>query len=150
MPAVAEIRDKRQQAIRDIIGAEPITRQSVLVERLQALGFKATQSSVSRDLTQMGVVKSGDGYAVANAGTGSGASLDVPADFVRDIDTAGANLTVLKTAIGAAQRVAVFLDRSDWPEIVGTVSGDDTIFIATRDARAQKQLIAKLKQSLPN
>lgn len=96
----------------------------------------------------MGVTKSGQAYA-APAAINDNMLVEVPADYVRKIDTAGANLTVVKTAIGAAQRVAVFLDRSDWPEIVGTVSGDDTIFIATRDARGQKQLIAKLKNALP-
>ena len=55
------------------------------------------------------------------------------AEFVRDIRTAGGNLTVVKTAEGAAQRVALYLDRSGWSEIVGTVSGDDTIFVATRE-----------------
>ncbi len=122
----------------------------MLVERLQSEGFQATQSSVSRDLREMNIVKAGDGYtapsitAVGNAAT----QLDVPEGFVRELDTAGANLTIVKTATGAAQRVAVFLDRSEWPEIVGTVSGDDTIFIATRDARAQKTLLAKLQSNL--
>ena len=69
-------------------------------------------------------------------------------EFVRDIDTAGANLTVVKTAIGAAQRVAVFLDRTGWPEIVGTLSGDDSIFVATRNAEEQRRLVARLRAQL--
>ena len=72
----------------------------------------------------------------------------MPADFVRDVATAGNNLTVVKTATGAAQRVALFLDRSNWPEIVGTVSGDDTIFVATRSGKEQKQLLSYLKKQL--
>jgi transcriptional regulator of arginine metabolism len=67
-------------------------------------------------------------------------------DFVREIQTAGANLTVIKTAIGAAQRVAVYLDRSGWPEIIGTVSGDDTIFVATGSTTEQRRLVAKLRE----
>jgi len=149
MPAAADIREKRQQAILDLIDAEQIGRQSILVEKLQAQGFTATQSSVSRDLQQMGVTKAGSAYIAPGAAGDNASLVELPADYVREIDTAGINLTVVKTAIGAAQRVAVFLDRSDWPEIVGTVSGDDTIFIATRDARGQKQLIAKLKHALP-
>jgi len=64
---------------------------------------------------------------------------------VRDVRTAGGNLTVVKTAEGAAQRVAVYLDRSGWSEIVGTVSGDDTIFVATRGGGDQRRLVARLR-----
>jgi transcriptional regulator of arginine metabolism len=70
------------------------------------------------------------------------------AEFVRDIRAAGANLVVVTTAVGAAQRVAVTLDRANWPEIVGTLSGDDTIFIATAGSAQQRRLRARLKQSL--
>jgi len=148
MPATTDIREQRQQAILDIISAEPVGRQSVLVERLNALGFNATQSSVSRDLQLLGVAKDGNAYVAPEKEATVAQAVDVPADFVRGIETAGANLTVVKTAVGAAQRVAVFLDRSGWNEIVGTVSGDDTIFVATRSAQAQKQLIARIQQSL--
>jgi transcriptional regulator of arginine metabolism len=150
MPSSTELREKRRQAILAIIGAETIGRQSLLVERLQSEGFQATQSGVSRDLREMNIVKEGDGYSAPSITTvgDTAKQLDVPEGFVRELDTAGANLTIVKTATGAAQRVAVFLDRSEWPEIVGTVSGDDTIFIATRDARAQKTLLAKLKTNL--
>jgi transcriptional regulator of arginine metabolism len=71
-------------------------------------------------------------------------------DFVQDIKTAGGHLTVVQTSVGAAQRVAVFLDRSGWPEIVGTVSGDDTIFIATRNNVDQRRLLTKLRSRFMN
>jgi len=148
MPATTELREKRRNAILEIIGREAIGRQSVLVEKLQAAGFQATQSSVSRDLREMKIVKLDSAYAAPSADPQ--AQLDVPEGFIRELDTAGANMTVVKTATGAAQRVAVFLDRTGWPEIVGTVSGDDTIFIATRDAQAQKTLLAKLQNNLLN
>jgi transcriptional regulator of arginine metabolism len=70
------------------------------------------------------------------------------ADLLRTVTPAGANLLVVKTAIGAAQRVALAFDRSDWPEIVGNIGGDDTVFVATASAGAQKQLIAKIERSL--
>ena len=73
---------------------------------------------------------------------------DVPSGFVRDVLKAGSNLTVIRTATGAAQRVALFLDRSEWPEIVGTVSGDDTIFVATRSGQDQRQLLGRLRSTL--
>jgi transcriptional regulator of arginine metabolism len=59
---------------------------------------------------------------------------------------AGASLTVVRTSIGAAQSVAVAIDRAEWPEVVGTISGDDTIFIATEDARAQRKLRERLRE----
>jgi transcriptional regulator of arginine metabolism len=69
-------------------------------------------------------------------------------EFIRDVRAAGPNLLVVSTAIGAAQRVAVTLDRIAWPEIVGTVSGDDTIFIATSSATQQRRLRGRLRQTL--
>jgi transcriptional regulator of arginine metabolism len=149
MPAEADIRRKRQDAILDIIRARPVSRQSQLVELLQARGIDATQSSVSRDLKALGVAKLETGYAPPGENDdGNGRELTLMGDFIRSIDAAGANLTVIKTAIGAAQRVAVYLDRSGWPEIVGTLSGDDSIFVATRNATEQRRLIARLRAQL--
>ena len=79
---------------------------------------------------------------------GDEGSLQVVADLVRDIRPAGANLLVIITAIGAAQRVAVTLDRIGWPEVVGTVSGDDTIFVATVGSNQQRRLRGRLRQHL--
>jgi transcriptional regulator of arginine metabolism len=79
---------------------------------------------------------------------GNGDTLRQVAEFIREIRAAGANLLVVTTAVGAAQRVAVTLDRISWPEIVGTLSGDDTIFIATATSAQQRRLRARLKQSL--
>ena len=147
MPAETEIREKRQAAILEILREQSVGRQSLLVELLRQKGIDATQSSVSRDLKQLGVTKLGDGYAPPDVEladddrdqSGFG-------DFIRGIQTAGTNLTIIKTAIGAAQRVAVYLDRSGWPEIIGTVSGDDTIFIATDNAAEQRRLVARLRE----
>ncbi|TDJ48374.1 MAG: arginine repressor [Gammaproteobacteria bacterium] len=151
MPAEAEIRRKRQDAILAIIQARSVTSQTQLAALLRARGLDATQSSVSRDLKALGVIKLDAGYAPAdNASRATERELSLLGEFVREIDTAGANLTVVKTAIGAAQRVAVYLDRTDWPEIVGTLSGDDSIFIATRNASAQRRLVAKLRAQLNN
>ena len=68
-------------------------------------------------------------------------------EFVKKVSMAGANLVVVHTAIGAAQRVAVELDRTGWPEIVGTVSGDDTIFVATTGTAAGRMLQERLTSS---
>ena len=76
------------------------------------------------------------------------AELRKVAELLRSAIPAGANLLVVKTAIGAAQRVALAFDRSDWPEIVGNIGGDDTVFVATASANSQKQLLAKIERSL--
>ena len=148
MPAEADIRRKRHAAILEIIDEGPVLRQTQIVERLRSRGIDATQSSVSRDLKALGVAKLDSGYAAAESGDGNDRELSLLGEFVRSIDTAGANLTVVKTAIGAAQRVAVYLDRTGWPEIVGTLSGDDSIFIATRSGAEQRRLVAKLRTQL--
>jgi transcriptional regulator of arginine metabolism len=147
--ATAEQRDERRLAIGRLLRDREIERQSELVALLRAEGFSATQSSVSRDLRDMGALKLKQGYALPEQQSGaSGSSLFEIAEFIHEIRAAGANLLVVTTAVGAAQRVAVTLDRINWPEIVGTLSGDDTIFIATATAAQQRRLRSRLKQSL--
>lgn len=148
MPTAPDIRDKRQQAILEILAARPVARQSEFVDLLLEDGIEATQSSVSRDLRELGIAKLDSGYGRIEPMANQHETMVVPADFVRDVLTAGTALTVIKTAIGAAQRVALYLDRSNWPEIVGTVSGDDTIFVATRNGREQKKLLGRIRASL--
>jgi transcriptional regulator of arginine metabolism len=148
MPTAPDIRDKRQQAILEILAARPVARQSEFVDLLLQDGIEATQSSVSRDLRELGIAKLDSGYGRMEPVGNQTAAMLVPADFVRDVLTAGTSLTVIKTATGAAQRVALYLDRSNWPEIVGTVSGDDTIFVATRNGIEQKKLLGRIRASL--
>ena len=146
--ATAEQRAERRHAIAKLLRDTVVVRQTELVALLRAEGYAATQSSVSRDLKDMGAVKLGNRYSLPGAGAdSSGESLRAVAEFVRRIRAAGANLLVVTTAIGAAQRVAVTLDRTGWPEIVGTLSGDDTIFIATASAAEQRRLKARLSRS---
>ena len=145
MPAANQHREQRQATILKILREQRIDRQTVLVQMLRQHGFEATQSSVSRDLKQLGVTKLDSGYGQAEPTTADEHELTLFRDFVRDIRAAGPNLTVVQTAVGAAQRVAVYLDRSGWNEIVGTLSGDDTIFIATSSGTEQRRLVSKLK-----
>jgi transcriptional regulator of arginine metabolism len=146
MPAEAETRQKRHAAILHILRNRRVVRQTELVAILRDQGIEATQSSVSRDLKQLGVSKLDSGYAQPAEPDEQDDPAPTGTDgFVRDIATAGANLTVVQTAVGAAQRVAVHLDRSGWTEIVGTLSGDDTIFVATRNLADQRRLVAKLR-----
>jgi len=138
----------RRAAILRIIRDSTVHNQDELVKNLRKQGFDATQSSVSRDLRELGVAKAGDHYIVPQAEAALAAEdlFGAIANFVTAIRAAGESLTVVKTTTGTAQSVAVAIDRSDWPEVVGTISGDDTIFIATADARAQRKLGARLRE----
>ena len=149
MPLDASARTSRQQAILQIIGEQPVSRQAELVRLLRARGIPATQSSVSRDLQQLGIAKLEQGYGQATQAARE-ENPPPPGDFVRGMQAAGANLLVIRTAVGAASRVAVYLDRTGWPEIVGTLSGDDTVFVATDSAAGQRRLQARLKAELNN
>ena len=136
----------RRAAILRIIGESTVRNQDELVKVLRKQGFDATQSSVSRDLRELGVAKAGDRYILPAQDAGAPTNpFAAVARFVLEIKTAGASLTVLKTATGTAQSVAVAIDRSDWPEVVGTISGDDTIFIATDEPKDQKKLRERLR-----
>ena len=148
MPSATE-QHERRQVIARLLDEHTVNRQSELVEMLRAEGYAATQSSVSRDLKDMGAAKLKNGYSLPEASAGGNAgSLATVVEFIRDVRAAGPNLLVVTTAIGAAQRVAVTLDRIAWPEVVGTLSGDDTIFIATSSATQQRRLRGRLRQTL--
>ncbi len=148
MPTPAN-QQRRRRAIAELLQSHVIRRQSELVRLLRARGLEATQSSISRDLRDLGVAKRTAGYSLPEPDRGSnGDALRPMAEFVRDIRVAGPNLLVISTAIGAAQRVCVTLDRARWPEVVGTISGDDTIFVATPGAGAQRRLVARLQETL--
>jgi transcriptional regulator of arginine metabolism len=150
VPISAEQRDQRQQAILKILRRQHVTRQEELVELLRKRGIEATQSSISRDLRQLGITKLDQEYRplTADDDDDTGCDLAMLAEFVEETRTAGPYQTVVKTVTGAAGQVALALDRCGWPEIVGTVSGDDTIFIATRTGGDQRRLVAKLRARL--
>lgn len=136
----------RRAAILRIIRDSTVHNQDELVKVLRKQGFDATQSSVSRDLRELGVAKAGDHYIVPSAETAPASDpFAAVANFVIEVRTAGSSLIVVKTTTGTAQSVAVAIDKSNWPEIVGTISGDDTIFIATQEGRDQRKLRERLR-----
>ncbi len=135
----------RRDLLAKIIREQTVGRQIELVDLLRKRGHAATQSSVSRDLRELGVAKQGQRYVLPDAAAAPKSDLSTVRHFVRARLNAGANLIVLKTKIGAAQSVAVAIDAVDWPEVVGTISGDDTIFIATRGARDRRKLDERLR-----
>lgn len=143
----SEMQIERQNAIQQILASGPAGTQQFLVDRLTALGFEATQSSVSRDLKDIHAIKTAAGYELPSRSFTADDEVAKVADLLRDLQPAGPNVLVIKTAIGAAQRVALALDRCGWPEIVGNVGGDDTVFTATSSASAQRILLSKIERA---
>lgn len=144
MPNSSETQAERREAIRQLLQKKPAATQRTLVDALVRQGFVATQSSVSRDLREIGAIKSAGGYALPGAAAAGDEELAQVADLLVDLKSAGPNLLVIRTETGAAQRVALALDRCQWPEIVGNVGGDDTVFTATSGAAAQRNLITRI------
>jgi len=137
---------ERRGAIVRLLRAGSVRRQADLVRLLKKEGYDATQSSISRDLRDLGVLKASGRYVLApDEVTRANGDFGTLSQFVRQLRRAGPAITVLRTTIGAAQSVAVAIDRAEWPEVAGTLSGDDTIFIATASARAQDELIGRLR-----
>ena len=136
----------RRAAILRIIRESTVHNQDELAKLLRKQGFDATQSSVSRDLRELGVAKAGDHYILPGGDSNAaGTPFAAVSNFVTEVRTAGQSLTVVKTTTGTAQSVAVAIDDSSWSEVVGTISGDDTIFIATEGGREQRKLRERLR-----
>ncbi len=135
----------RRIMLAKLIREQVVGRQAELVAMLRKHGHVATQSSVSRDLRELGVAKQGDRYVLPEAGVPPKNDFSSLKQFVNAHLTAGTNLTILKTATGSAQSVAFAIDSARWPEVIATISGDDTIFIATAGASEQRKLGARLR-----
>jgi len=145
VPTDSETRDERQREILKLLRGKRVHSQEEIAALLQSRGLEATQSSISRDLRDLGAAKVAGRYLVPQAtDDGHSDELREAARFLRGAKPAGPHLAVVLTVIGAAQQVAVAIDHAAWPEVVGTVAGDDTIFIATAAALQQKRLLARL------
>ncbi|MGB8510295.1 MAG: hypothetical protein WCD76_18100 [Pyrinomonadaceae bacterium] len=131
-------KEKRQQKIVNLIRAKRIGTQQQLSAQLERAGIVATQSSVSRDLLELGIVKRRGSYALPQA------SDTATARGLLGLDAAGESLLVAKCEPGHASAVAVEIDRAALPEIVGTLAGEDTIFIAVGGRKAQRAATQKI------
>jgi transcriptional regulator of arginine metabolism len=147
MPLSTRTRMGRRETLRRLLEQSPASTQQALVDALTSAGFVATQSSISRDLKDIGAIKTPSGYQLPGVLPDAEDEVAQVANLLRDMQPAGPNLLVIRTAIGGAQRVALALDRCGWPEIVGNVGGDDTVFTATPDASAQRTLIQRISRA---
>jgi transcriptional regulator of arginine metabolism len=131
------IKRERQKRILNLIRAKRIGTQEELRAELERSGVPATQSSVSRDLDELGVVKHHGFYALPQANGDAARGLV-------SLDVAGDVLVVAKCLPGRASAVAVEIDDAAIVEIVGTLAGEDTIFIATKDQKSQRAVMKKI------
>ena len=131
------VKRARQKHILNLIRAKRIGTQEELRAHLERSGMAATQSSVSRDLEDLGVVKHHGFYALPHANGDSARGLV-------SLEVAGDVLVVARCLPGRASSVAVEIDDAAMTEIVGTLAGEDTIFVATRDSKSQRTAIKKI------
>ena len=148
MPDRRENSRERRVAIEGILRRERIHSQSELLRKLRQRGFRVTQPSVSRDLSELRAAKVEGRYLPGEdlaPGRAAASGLASVAEFILDGPrAAGPYLLVVKTPAGAAAQVALAIDRVRLPEIVGSVAGDDTLFIATAGRRAQAHVSAAI------
>jgi transcriptional regulator of arginine metabolism len=133
--------------IRRILGTQAVRAQEELVRRLRGLGFEVGQASVSRDLREIGAAKIGGVYRIPEAASPvppEPSPLDLARRLVVSMVPAGPHLLVVRTTVGGASPVGLAVDQAGWREVVGTVAGDDTLFVATPGLRQQAQVIRKL------
>jgi len=142
------MKSRRHAAIRSLIAANEIYSQHELAQLLSREGIEATQATLSRDLSELGVLKGPDGYQLPGAAAAAPAPDAALARALRRelISIAvGGTMVVLKTPTGHGNALAIELDRMRMQGLLGTIAGDDTIFIATDSGEAQATLVARLR-----
>ena len=134
----------RQGQILKLIRSRRILTQEDLAHELKdTFGIKTTQVTLSRDIRELGLLKTPVGYRQLSPAAAGPELAGVAGELLQDVRTAQ-NLVVLRTSPGNANALAVALDKEEWPEIVGTIAGDDTILIVTPDASAASTLRERL------
>lgn len=144
-------RAARHGRIEGMIRTRQVRSQTELAELLAAEGVQVTQATLSRDLEELRAIKVGGVYLIPEDGspalrpveTGTAKLVRLLRELLNGTDSSG-NLAVLRTPPGAAHYLASAIDRSGVPEIVGTIAGDDTIFVVARSAGGGAELAAKL------
>lgn len=139
-------RRKRHLRILELISTRAVHTQEELAEALSAQGWEVTQSSVSRDIAALRLVKVDGAYRrPPPRAVRRDPDEQRVGEGVLTMETAGDALVVLHTPPGEANHVAVALDRLAWPDVIGSVAGDDTIFLAVKDSQAQKRVLRQVR-----
>ncbi len=140
----------RHAEIRNLISDDEIASQDELRRKLFRLGHRVTQATLSRDIHELGLLKTPEGYKLPQ---GEESDLALPSierliqTFVYEVRTA-LNQVVIRTSAGSAQPVSAAIDAEDWDEVVGTIGGDDTILAVTTDSRAAEKLAQRLRKMM--
>jgi transcriptional regulator of arginine metabolism len=152
------VKTQRLNVIREVLTGNAVTSQDELRRKLRRRGIHVTQATLSRDMHELQLFKGPRGYSLANGNGAKAAAATVEDDqppTLRDmLDSFGLrvkqamNQVVLGTQKGGAQPVAAALDREDWPEVAGTIAGDDTVLIICMDARQAGEVAARLRTIL--
>lgn len=139
----------RHKAILDLLDEGPVESQDTLQQRLERKGFDVGQATLSRDIHELKLVKGPDGYRRAGESFSPESVLPsvmhLARQFVIEIRQAQ-NLLVVKTTVGSAQPVAAALDASHWPEVVGTIAGDDTVLVIATDNKRAQSLARRIRE----
>jgi len=156
------MKHQRLDAIRELLAGSPVTNQDELRRKLRRRGIHVTQATLSRDIHELRLSKGPGGYALPNGngssrGNGAAAAVeedDSPPSVAEMIDSFGLrvqqamNQVVVGTVMGGAQPFAAALDYEEWPEVVGTIAGDDTVLIICPDQRRAGEVEARLRTML--
>ena len=139
----------RQKAILDLLDEGPVESQDALQHSLVRRGFAVGQATLSRDIHELKLVKGPEGYARITESKGSETFLPsvmhMAYQFIVEIRQAQ-NMLVIKTTVGSAQPVAAALDASHWPEVVGTLAGDDTVLVIAADKKKASALARRIRE----
>jgi transcriptional regulator of arginine metabolism len=138
----------RHKAILDLLDGGPVESQDSLQRQLEHKGFDVGQATLSRDIRELRLVKGPEGYRRADESLGAESVLPsvmhLVHQFVVEIRQAQ-NLLVIKTTVGSAQPVAAALDASRWPEVVGTIAGDDTVLVIAAESKKAEALARRIR-----
>jgi transcriptional regulator of arginine metabolism len=147
------MKDQRHNAIRELVGHSLVASQDELRRKLRRRGFAVTQATLSRDIHELRLSKGPGGYTLSK-GAGQAVEDNSPPSVAEMIESFGMrvkqamNQVVLGTVIGGAQPLAAALDYEGWPEIVGTVAGDDTVLVICPDNRRASEVESRLRTML--
>lgn len=140
----------RQAKIMDLVRQRPVFSQRELARLLLRHGFPATQSTLSRDIREMGLVKAGGRYRLPSELSRVSEERALRRT-IRDLvvkSAASGNIVMLKTPPGNAHSLGVVLDGAQWPEVLGSVAGDDTVFLLLKNLRVGRKVMSRIREYL--
>jgi transcriptional regulator of arginine metabolism len=145
MPINREVQDRRRKAILAMLAERPMTRQIEIGRALRKQGYKVTQSTVSRDLEALGIVRR-QGVYHPPVPQGNESGVGKMEEFIREVQNAGPYMLVFTTVQGMAKAVGVALKAAAWPEVRGVIAEDDTLFVATDNVYDSRLLMQRVKR----